>query len=285
MARVSSERVAGRARLDIRRAPGLPSIELHAGTAYTHSHPPHWHDEYFLTVITAGEGVFRFRGAEHHSPAGTLVLVVPGEVHSHGSGPVGRSFRSLHAGSALVAGLVPEVPAGLRSIAIGDPMLARKFLSLHRLLEGDGGVALKESRLLAFFLELSGRVPETLPRPLPRREQAAVRRARELLDESCSPHVSLRDLASLAGLSPFHFHRVFRNQVGLPPHAYHLRRRLVRARELLGSGHFVSVADVAAATGFADQSHLTRHFKRVLGLPPAAFARRKNVQDGGAGPL
>ena len=270
--------------LDVRIAPGLPQVELHVGRAFAHSHPPHWHDEYFLTAITEGEGVFRFRGNAHRAPAGSLVLVLPGEVHSHASGRRGRSFRSLHAASSLIAGLYPELPKALRSDAFTDPRLQRGFLALHRRLEGEGSALPRESSLLAFFLQLAGRVPETLPRPLPRSERVAIRRARELLDHSCSPRVTLRDLASLSGLSPFHFHRVFRAQVGMPPHEYHLRRRLVRARELLGSGRFESVADVAAETGFADQSHLTRHFKRLLGIPPADYARRKNVQDSAARP-
>jgi AraC-like DNA-binding protein len=266
--------------LDVGIAPGLPAIELHAGRAFAHSHPPHWHDEYFVSAITGGEGRFRFRGDEHPAPAGTVVLIVPGEVHAHTSGRRGRSFRSMHAGRGLVEGLVPELTPGMRSHALADARVLRRFLSLHRVLESPVSVILKESRLAAFFLELSGRVPTTITRRPPAPERAAVRRAREYLEETCSPRVSLRDLASLSGLSPFHFHRIFRAQVGMPPHEYQLRRRLVRARELLGRGQ--SVADVAAETGFADQSHLTRHFKRLLGLPPADYARRKNVQDSGA---
>ena len=274
--------------LEIRIAPGLPQVELHAASAFAHSHPPHWHDEYFLTAITEGEGVFGFRGTEHRARAGSLVLVVPGEVHTHASGRHGRSFRSLHAGSALIAGLTEEFPMGLRFSVFEDTTLQRRFLALHRRLESPGSTLRKESSLLAFFLQLAGSMPETSSRPLPRSEHRAVRRVRELLDDSCSPRVTLRELASLAGLSPFHLHRLFRDQVGMPPHEYHLRRRLMRARELLGSGSGepVSIADVAASTGFADQSHLTRQFKRVLGLAPAAYsrgARRKNVQDAWAG--
>ena len=96
--------------LAIRPSPGLPSVELHTGTAVTHSHPPHWHDEYFVTAITGGEGVFHFQGQAHRAAAGTMMIVVPGEIHSHLSGPGGRSFRSLHAGHDLIAGLAPELP-------------------------------------------------------------------------------------------------------------------------------------------------------------------------------
>ena len=276
-----------RGRLEISRAPGLPSVELHAGTAFAHSYPGHWHDEFFVTAITDGEGVFGYRGKEHRAARGTMFFVVPGEVHSHGSGRGGRSFRSLHAGNPLVSSLAPELsrmagPAGLRSFSITDATLLGEFLSLHRVLEKEGSALHKESRLLAFFVKLVGHAPDGFPPDTASGpERAAVRRARRFLDESCSSPVSLRELASLAGLSPFHFHRLFRSQVGIPPHEYHVRRRLLRARALLGEGE--PAAHVAAATGFADQSHLTRHFKRLLGVAPADYARRsrksKNVQD------
>jgi transcriptional regulator GlxA family with amidase domain len=64
----------------------------------------------------------------------------------------------------------------------------------------------------------------------------------------------------------------------MPPHAYQIQVRLLRAKKLLRSGRHP--ADVAYATGFADQSHFSRHFKRLMGLTPARYAgRSKNVQD------
>jgi AraC-like DNA-binding protein len=281
----------GAGRLEIRRAPGLPSLELHAGAEFSHSYPRHWHDELFITAITGGAGVFRWGRTEHRATAGTLVFIAPGEVHSHAPGDGGRSFRSLHAGSGLVTELVPELsrlaePGGLRSDARIDASLVRRFLSLHRLLALDGNRLRKEARLLEFFAALLGRLPagHVLETPASGRERAAVRRAQDFLDHSGAPRVSLRELSALAGMSPFHFHRLFRRHVGLPPHEYQLRRRVLRARSLLAAGGLA--ADVAAATGFADQSHLTRHFKRVLGVPPADYSRRarrsKNVQDSAA---
>jgi AraC-like DNA-binding protein len=269
-------------RLAIRRAPGLPAIELHEGVAFRHFYPPHWHDEYFLTVITGGEGIFRCGRVEHRAPAGTLVFVAPGEVHSHAPGRGGRSFRSLHAGGPFVGELAPDLSRFARSRiprsgAIRDTALAKRFLALHRLLERDGDPIEKEARLLSFLAELLEAGTAAIGPPSTP-ERMAVRRARERLDEPDASRVSLRELAAAAALSPFHFHRLFRTQIGLPPHEYLLRRRLLRARALLSTGQ--PAAYVAAATGFSDQSHLTRHFKRLLGVTPSAYARRsKNVQD------
>ena len=101
-------------------------------------------------------------------------------------------------------------------------------------------------------------------------EHPAVSRAREYLDAAAEP-VSLDVLAGKARLSKSHLVRLFRIQVGLPPHAYSLRLRISRACRLLANG--IPIAEVAHAAGFADQSHLTRHFKDRVGLTPGAYVR------------
>jgi AraC family transcriptional regulator len=86
--------------------------------------------------------------------------------------------------------------------------------------------------------------------------------------------ISLASLAGVAGLSPFHFARLFKKSTGQTPHQFLIQRRLERARELLQVKH-ASIVDVAMQVGFCDQSHLAAHFKRVYGLTPRAFLRRK----------
>jgi AraC-like DNA-binding protein len=105
-----------------------------------------------------------------------------------------------------------------------------------------------------------------------------VKRVREHLTESYAENVSLRQLARLVQLSPFHLSRVFCQQVGMPPHAYQTQVRVARAKTLIRQGH--SISQVATLTGFADQSHLTRHFKRLVLLTPGQYLQNsKNVQD------
>jgi AraC-like DNA-binding protein len=93
------------------------------------------------------------------------------------------------------------------------------------------------------------------------------------LHERLADPPSLAELAEMTELSQFALLRAFRTETGLPPHAYLNQLRVRRARLLLDNG--VSAADVAAQVGFADQAHLTRHFKRVVGVPPAAYQRER----------
>jgi AraC family transcriptional regulator len=80
-------------------------------------------------------------------------------------------------------------------------------------------------------------------------------------------------LAKIAGRSPFHFTRVFARSVGMTPYRYVVHLRLQRALELMRDGRH-GLAEIAAATGFADQSHLSRWVRRVHGVSPTELTAR-----------
>lgn len=98
-----------------------------------------------------------------------------------------------------------------------------------------------------------------------------MRRALEFIQERLVEDFSMRDLAQFAGLSEFHFSRMFKKSVGLSPHQYVLQQRIERAKRMLMTGSS-NLAEVAIQCGFCDQSHFTSHFKRQTGLTPKRFA-------------
>src|SRR5262249_9088717 len=91
------------------------------------------------------------------------------------------------------------------------------------------------------------------------REHPAISHTKEYLHAHYTEEVALQELASVANMSPFHLSRVFRQAVGLPPHAYQIQLRLARAKTLLAQGY--EAGYVASETGFFDQSHFTQQFK------------------------
>jgi AraC family transcriptional regulator len=95
----------------------------------------------------------------------------------------------------------------------------------------------------------------------------------EYLEARLADDVSVAELAVLAGLSAGHFSGLFRNTTGEPPHRYHLRLRVERARRLIERG--MNASDAALEVGFFDQSHLTRHMRRLLGTSPGELRRRQ----------
>jgi AraC family transcriptional regulator len=78
-------------------------------------------------------------------------------------------------------------------------------------------------------------------------------------------------MASAARLSVYHFARQFKAATGLPPHKYVIMRRVERAKELLQTNTHLTLAEVAAHAGFSDQSHLSHHFKRHVGVTPGRY--------------
>jgi AraC-like DNA-binding protein len=104
---------------------------------------------------------------------------------------------------------------------------------------------------------------------------------RDLLHERIVDPPSLAELAAEVGTGQFAVLRAFRARFGMPPHAYLNQLRVRRACALLDAG--TPAAQVAVAVGFADQSHLSRHFRRVVGVAPGRY-QRKNVQERGARP-
>jgi transcriptional regulator GlxA family with amidase domain len=109
-------------------------------------------------------------------------------------------------------------------------------------------------------------------RPTPQRtgrEDNAVARVREYIHSNYSRNIELEELANAAGLSMYHLIRVFQKETGLPPHAYLTHLRVSRAKKLLDLN--LPLSQIALDTGFTDQSHFTRHFKRITGVTPGQY--------------
>lgn len=97
-----------------------------------------------------------------------------------------------------------------------------------------------------------------------------LRRVMAYVDSRLGGPISLDDLATVAGVSRFHFHRQFRRSVGVTPHDYVLRMRIERAKGLL-TGSDLTVGEVSGAVGFADQSHFSNIFRKLTAMTPRGF--------------
>jgi AraC-like DNA-binding protein len=255
-------------------------IEIHRGFAVTHAHPKHWHDEYHFCAVTGGAGYTVYQGTAHFTPPGSMFALPPGEVHSNYATEGGCSYTNIYIPASKVerfASQISRSPDLITPIVMFDVLVNGQFLNLCRVLEQSQRHLCRDSAFLNFFETLIQFLVES-PTEEPLKEPRAVRIARESLDQHYDVDVSLEQLSVLANLSPYHLNRTFRRHLGMPPHAYQLQRRIARAKAMLRENS--SIAEVAHRTGFADQSHFTRHFKRMVGITPGQFVpERKNVQD------
>ena len=173
------------------------------------------------------------------------------------------------------AGVDPERVEIEPSIGLRDPrfeQIGLGFLSELRS-GGLGGRVYAESlgTLLAVQLlrqQASAALPEAR-RPA-RLSERALKRVTDYVEDCLGEDVSLAAMAGTVGLSPYHFARLFRESTGLSPHQYVIRRRVERARLLLATTDR-SLAAIAAEVGFASGSHLTTHFRRLVGVSPSRF--------------
>jgi transcriptional regulator GlxA family with amidase domain len=185
----------------------------------------------------------------------------------------------LHTAATEVAGRTSSLPFFAMPI-IFDTDLAELFLRFHMAHEVAASRLERDTLLLLVLTHCIRRHADTRPALAPLRgERERVQRVRAYLHDNYAENVSLADLAHLANVSPYHLHRLFCQEVGLSPHRYQTQVRVDRAKALLAQG--LPISQVAVATGFADQSHLTRHFKRLVHVTPGRYGAQKsrNVQD------
>jgi AraC-like DNA-binding protein len=259
------------------RSPHIDGLELVTARYRRRAFPRHWHEEYVMGAMTAGAEKLAIRGGEQVVGRGCLILIEPGEPHAN------AAVDDHPFGYAVVYLPVPLMAGFIRAeAAVGDglgvrfahsapyaPDASRILVRAHARLIASESPLDQESVLVELLSALmrGGHINEA---PVPAAvARQAVREARDHIDGHFCEPVSLCDLADLTGASPFHLLRSFRSHVGLPPAAYQNQLRIEQAKRLLRTGH--GIADTAAAVGFSDQSHLTRHFQRIVGTTPGRY--------------
>jgi AraC-like DNA-binding protein len=244
-------------------------VEAYQGAWLRGSGVEHFHPEYQVTIGLSGQGQAHHRGAWQDIAPGDVLVFHPDEAHAILPAPASRqpwAFVSLYvparwvvrrgAGPAASRGTLRRITlAAFEAVRGGDPR------------RGEAVAALGEA--LA-----------SLPRPGEETEvDGRARDARTHLLAHLDRKLSLTELAAWVGLSPGRLVRAFSSAFGVSPHAFHLQARVHRAKQLVASG--APLVEAAEATGFADQSHLTRHFARLQRVSPGRWsAAGKNVQDG-----
>lgn len=260
------------------RVPDVPDVELYHTNGVSRSMPRHVHSVLSASVTVSGYRIHETRQAKHTVQPGSILVVNVGEMHSSLSGGAKSSTLAIRLLSQFLTKVVYEITGRhdgilpLREPVIQDPQLARQMLELQSVLETASFRLEKEERILEVFYHLYSRhSSESVCEFRQGHEKMPISRACEYLQDCTEENVSLETLSAIAGLSPFHFSRVFTKEMGVPPHTYQLQVRLQKATDLLANG--CSVTDVAFATGFCDQSHLQKVFKKKYGITPGQYGR------------
>lgn len=253
----------------------FPSLEFTSRSPHSHYYRHHVHDPLEITWVMSGAANVAYRDHHWDLDCGGAFLVAPREPHAGGARlGASLSFVTLH----LPAELLPQV-ADCAGLDLATLPVAATRASVRPLLDtlacrmqeavtpGEQIEALAD--MLARYLASDGGT--TLPPGSDEAGHPAVHQIRRMLDNAYEQEVPVAELADAVHLHERYLISLFKTATGIPPHQYLIARRLEHARRMMDRRQ--SLCAVAAATGFTDQSHLTRHFKRTFGITPGAYQR------------
>ncbi len=260
------------------RDAALPHVEVRkVDDGRTVCYAPHSHREWSMGAITGGQSIFLCGERAYRVAEGDLVLINPDEVHE--CNPIDGepwSYLMLYVDAAWLAGqrhalgLTPTPQwRVLKPDTLGHAEVFAAFVSLVESLLGDAlgsdakGAALQG--FLAWLLPLLAEAEDAACVP------AALGEVAGYLDADCTRAHPLSQLSRRARVCPEHLVRSFKRHFGLTPHAYLLNRRVQYAQRALRQGQ--AIAEAALASGFADQAHFQRVFKRLLASTPRQYQR------------
>lgn len=235
-----------------------------------------YHETYTLCACANDGEHWWYRGRMHDMRSPGIMMMEPGELHRTVAVPPVCHFKvaiippNQVETAAAEAGL--RRAPHLRVAQAEDPILARLIFHLGCIAEGEATTALEVQSLQASMIHRLLGHGEQAPRASagcfkPR----CLARVKDYLNENIDFDVSLDELSRIGGVSRYWLVRNFRRAYGMPPHAFHLQMRVVRARALLRQG--MTGVQVAAKLGFTDQAHFIRHFKRIMYATPGDYAR------------
>ena len=244
-----------------------------------HAYPRHSHEYFVISLIERGRQSFTHSGTKYITPPGGVIFINPGVVHTgEAVDKKGFELRSIYPTISHMKMAIYELTGRnqplpyFADIRVDDPWVTKNILSLHKILLQDSTAMECESRFIWILTQLVKRYSDTITNEQkPGNESKTIQKAREYIEDSFARQVGLNDLARYVALSPYYFLRVFSAEVGMPPHAYLESVRIRHAQRLIRAGK--ALAEVAIEVGFSSQSHMTRSFKKIIGVTPGQYAK------------
>jgi AraC-like DNA-binding protein len=236
----------------------------------SHAYPSHTHDAWTVLIVDEGAVQYDLDHREHGLAQAQVSLLPPNVPHDGRSvRPEGFRKRVLYLepdrlGDGLVGAAVDQPE-------LVDPLLRRRIHQLHGVLADRREELEAQSRLTLIEERLEQHLRKRVTDPTDQRDGGVASRLREVLDGHLPTGITLDEASKLVHAHPAHLVRAFSREYGMPPHRYLTGRRVDLARRYLLEGR--PAAEVALLAGFYDQSHLNRHFRKMLGVSPSRFVR------------
>lgn len=258
----------------------LGGLELLKARYHQKQFSKHVHQGYCIGVIEEGAQSFHTAGKLNIAPEGDIIIVNADEVHTGSSAlETGWGYRAIYPTPEMFEHLTTgffsqsTYAPWFEHAVIHDIGLAQQLRLLFDVLEQKENLLLKETLYLSTLASLIRRHAKNNQNFVPLFEaNKKIFLIKELMADMPEKDFSLQSLANFVGLSQWHFLREFKRIFGIPPHAWLIQARLMKAQKILKTGKAIS--DVALECGFSDQSHFNRHFKRAIGVTPHQYIAR-----------
>lgn len=260
--------------VEFRRSRHLPGVELVSVAYRDRRFPEHRHDEVVIGAITAGAETLTVGRTAHVADVGSVLCLRPGEAHSNATiGEETLHYAVLYIPAPVFSRFLDgddDTNVVFSAPVVRDGRLHALVCAAHAVLGSQTTGPLEQETALSNVAE-AVHVGRGKGLEIPHQSCRTVEQVRSFIDAHLANDFSLRDLSDICGLSPFHLIRLFKRVVGVSPLAYRNQQRLSAARRLLADGY--PTIEVALDLGFADQSHFTRHFQRIVGTSPQRYAK------------
>ena len=250
-------------------------LRLVIGTGIQNDFGQHIHDDCCVGIILSGRRKMIIGSREYPFAEGDVFIINPGEPHTVESDNMdSHSYAVLIIPAEIISGFASDLYGEgtelvFNNAVLNDAGISDRFRAVINAFREDDSSFEGESAfysLIAFLARYHSQkgIPDAEGN-----DNKAVNAARKFIDENFRDVISLELLSDIAGVSPFHLNRMFSLQTGMSPHSYMIHKRIESSKRLLLEGY--SIAFVSAESGFSDQSHFTRFFKKITGTTPGRF--------------
>ncbi|MCP4024470.1 MAG: AraC family transcriptional regulator [Desulfobacteraceae bacterium] len=263
----------------------LDNLETLKALFFKHSFGRHYHEGYALGIILEGSETYKCNKKINIAPKGSIVVVNPGEIHNgHASDDQkGWHYFMIYPHLSLIRKALAQLELPCERLpwfpetVIKDDLFARKLIDFMLAFEyQDSRLAIESHflELLHGFIQKHGNFTVKNQKIL--KDTGKVKQVKEHIYDQYCESLSLESLAKEVGLSPYALLRLFKKQTGISPYLYQTGLRIQKAKHHLKAK--LPMAETAAQCGFVDQSHMTKQFKKWMGITPGDYTNGQKTR-------
>lgn len=257
--------------------PFVTGVEAISGRKINNEFRRHIHQTYIIGIVEQGKRIITHLEGTSLVSENEIFILNPGQVHTcRSESRSGHSYKILSVSCRVMQSIASQISKEnekkpfFKNIRYRNRELSERFKRLFKTIEEPESDIHSESGVIAFLTYLLLNIAESPP-PVhdTGNQRDAIERVCRHITRNYAQNLSLKDLAGVACLSPFHFQREFTRNMGITPHEYLRDFRIAQSKKMLLKSE--KLADISLQAGFVDQSHFSRIFKKTVGISPGRY--------------